>query len=225
MIEFYHVNKHYKPNWPVLQDVNLKIDKGEFVLITGKSGSGKSTLLHLIYMNEFPVSGQVVVDGVNSLTVRKREIPILRRRIGMIFQEFHLLYDRTVYDNIELPLLLTGCPRREIKKKALKVLAYAGLAHRMYEQPAFLSSGEKQRVCIARAIVNSPIVLLADEPMGSLDADNSADILTLLKNINAGGTAVILATHNPDWARRMPLRCITVDKGRITEDRRSAQAL
>jgi cell division transport system ATP-binding protein len=222
MIEFYHVNKTFKPNWPVLQDINLKIGTGEFVVITGLSGSGKSTLLHLIYMNEFPASGQVVVDGMNSLTIKRRQIAKIRRRMGMIFQEFHLLEDRSVYENVELPLLLTGCPQAEIKKRVLKVMAYTGLAHRMYERPAFLSGGEKQRVCIARAIVNNPLVLLADEPTGSLDPVHSAEILTLLKNIHNGGTAVVVATHNPELLRKLSGRRVTLDQGKIIEDRAAA---
>ncbi|OGS33802.1 MAG: hypothetical protein A2293_12080 [Elusimicrobia bacterium RIFOXYB2_FULL_49_7] len=223
MIEFIHVCKTYKPEWPILQDINLRIDTGEFVVITGKSGSGKSTLLHLVYMEEFPTSGQVVVDGVNSHTVKRRRIPLLRRRLGMVFQEFHLLSDRTVYENVELPLLLAGCPRGEIKKRILKVLSYTGMAHRMHERPPSLSSGEKQRVCIARAIVNDPIALLADEPTGNLDPDHSDEILQLLRNIHRSGKAVVIATHHPELLKRLSGRRICVEQGRILEDRKAAE--
>jgi cell division transport system ATP-binding protein len=215
MIEFIHVHKYYKKNWPVLEEINLRIERGEFVFLTGKSGAGKSTLLYHIYMKEFPSTGQVLVDNLNSMTIKRKDISVLRRKVGMIFQEFYLLNDRNVYENIALPLKLGGFAKPDIKKRTLKMLAYTGLSHKMNEMPAYLSSGEKQRTCIARALVNDPIVLLADEPMGNLDKENSSDILALLKNINAQGTAVIMATHDMGLIQNLLYRRIHLDNGRI----------
>ena len=216
MIEFIHVYKYYKKEWPVLEEINLKIERGEFVFLTGKSGAGESTLLYHIYMKEFPSSGYVIVDKMNSMAIRKKDIPVLRRKVGMIFQEFYLLNDRNVFENIALPLKLAGFSKNEIRKRTLKILAYTGLSHKMSEIPTFLSSGEKQRICIARALVNDPIVLLADEPTGNLDSENSNDVFQLLKNINVLGTAVIMATHNINLIEDMQYRRINLEHGRIT---------
>jgi len=218
MIEFIHVTKYFKKNWPILEDINLTIQRGEFVCFSGKSGSGKTTLLYHIYMKELPTSGQVIVDNVNSQTLKKRDIPALRRKVGMIFQEFYLLNDRNVFENIALPLRLCGLSQSEIKKRAFKALAYAGLSHKMNELPPYLSSGEKQRICIARALVNEPLVLLADEPTGNLDAENAEDILRLLKNIHAQGTAVVVATHKAQFAEMVPCRTIQLVGGRIVQE-------
>ncbi len=215
MIEFIHVTKYFKKNWPILDDVNLSIDRGEFVCLSGKSGSGKTTLLYHIYMKEIPSSGQVIVDNFNSQKLNKNDIPVLRRKVGMIFQEFYLLNDRSVFENIALPLRLNGFSESEIKKRGFKALSYTGLSHKMNELPPYLSSGEKQRICIARALVNEPIVLLADEPTGNLDSDNAEDIMQLLKNIHTQGTAVIVATHKTDFAGLIPCRTINISGGRI----------
>jgi cell division transport system ATP-binding protein len=219
MIEFIHVTKYFKKNWPVLEDVNLTIRRGEFTCLLGKSGSGKTILLYHIYMKELPSSGQVIVDGLSSQNIRKRDIPALRRKVGMIFQEFYLLNDRSVFENIALPLRLSGLSRGEIKKRAFKALAYAGLSHKMNELPPYLSSGEKQRICIARALVNEPIVLLADEPTGNLDSENAEDILRLLKSIHAQGTAVVVATHKTEFTEKVPCRTIRLETGRIVDVR------
>jgi cell division transport system ATP-binding protein len=216
MIEFIHVTKFFNKNWPVLEDINLSISRGEFVCLLGKSGSGKTTLLYHIYMKECPTSGQVIVDNLSSQTVKKGDIPVLRRKVGMIFQEFYLLNDRNVFENIALPLRLGGFSQSEIKKRAFKALSYAGLSHKMNELPPTLSSGEKQRICIARALVNEPLVLLADEPTGNLDAENADDILRLLSSINAQGTAVVVATHKTEFAEKVPgCRTIRIECGRI----------
>jgi cell division transport system ATP-binding protein len=218
MIEFIHVTKCYKRNWPVLEDINLKIDRGEYVCFFGKSGCGKTTLLYHIYMKELPTDGQVIVDDLSSLGLKSWQVPALRKKVGMIFQEFYLLNDRNVFENIALPLRLSGLAQGEIKKRAFKALAYAGLSHKINELPPYLSSGEKQRICIARALVNEPIVLLADEPTGNLDAENAEDIHRLLQSIHAQGTAVVVATHKADFAQRSPCRMIRLESGRVVKD-------
>jgi len=215
MIEFLNVTKAYKKNWPVLDNVNLTVGKGEFVCLTGRSGSGKTTLLYHVIMKERPTEGKVIVDHVDSSLAQKKDIPALRRRIGMIFQEFYLLNDRSVFENIALPLRFTALSQSDVKKRAFKALAYSGLSHKMNENPLYLSSGEKQRICIARALVNDPVVLLADEPTGNLDAENAADILTLLRNIHLQGTAVIVATHNPELMEGFSFRQVRLDNGRV----------
>lgn len=217
MIEFIHVTKYFKKNWPVLEDINLTIARGEFVCLLGNSGSGKTTLLYHIYMKELPSSGQVIVDELSSQNIRKKDIPLLRRKVGMIFQEFYLLNDRSVFENIALPLRLCGISQGEIKKRAFKALSYAGLSHKMNELPPYLSSGEKQRICIARALVNEPIVLLADEPTGNLDAENAEDIMRLLRNIHAQGTAVVVATHKTEFAGLVPCRTVRIAGGKIAD--------
>jgi cell division transport system ATP-binding protein len=215
MIEFLNVFKYYKKHWPVLEDVNLKIESGEFVFLTGPSGAGKTTILHHIYMKELPTSGQVIVDGTNSMNIRKRDIPVLRRKVGMVFQEALLLHDRNVFENVALPLRLSGFSAADIKKRTLKILAYTGLSHKMNEMTRYLSSGEKQRICIARALVNDPIVLLADEPTGNLDAQNADEVFGVLRNINAQGTAVVMATHQLSFIEKKPFRRIHIVQGRI----------
>ena len=216
MIEFLNVFKYYKKHWPVLEDINLRIENGEFVFLTGPSGAGKTTILHHIYMKELPTSGQVIVDGMNSMNVKKRDIPVLRRKVGMVFQEALLLHDRNVFENVALPLRLSGFSAAGIKKRTLKILAYTGLSHKTNEMPLYISSGEKQRICIARALVNDPIVLLADEPMGNLDAQNADEVFGLLRNINAQGTAVVMATHQLGFIEKRSFRRIHVEHGRIT---------
>ncbi|MDZ7291301.1 MAG: cell division ATP-binding protein FtsE [candidate division KSB1 bacterium] len=179
-----------------LKSVNLTVRPGEFVFLVGPSGAGKSTVLRLIYMAERPTEGQVVVGRFNSGTIKPREIPYLRRQLGIIFQDFKLLDDRNVYDNVAFALQVTGAKRREIKRKVLRALANVGLSHKRYKMPHELSGGEQQRVAIARALVNEPFILLADEPTGNLDPVTTQGILDLLEKINARGTAVLMATHN-----------------------------
>ncbi|MFH0920069.1 MAG: ATP-binding cassette domain-containing protein [Fibrobacterota bacterium] len=215
MIEFLNVTKTYQANWPVLDGIRLTVGRGEFVFLTGRSGSGKTTLLYHIILKERPTEGKVIVDGVDSSLAEKRDVAALRRRIGMIFQEFYLLNDRSVFENIALPLRFASLSQSDVKKRAFKALAYTGLSHKMNETPRYLSSGEKQRICIARALVNDPIVLLADEPTGNLDAENAADILSLLRNIHLQGTAVILATHNAGLLAQLPARQVHLENGRI----------
>jgi cell division transport system ATP-binding protein len=179
-----------------LKGVSLTIRAGEFVFLIGPSGAGKSTVLRLIYMAEPPSDGQVVVGHFNSNKIAPKEIPYLRRQLGIIFQDFKLLEDRNVFDNVAFTLQATGAKRKDIKRKVLRALANVGLSHKRYKMPTELSGGEQQRVAIARALVNDPLILLADEPTGNLDPVTTQGIMDLLEKINARGTAVLMATHN-----------------------------
>jgi cell division transport system ATP-binding protein len=202
---------------PVFERVSLSIAPGEFVCLVGRTGSGKTTLLRLLYFDLAPASGEVVVDGLSSSLVRRRDVPILRRKLGIIFQDFKLLEERNVYDNVAFALLVTGTPEKEVGRRVLRVLADVGLSHKRNSMPGELSGGEQQRVVIARALVNNPVVLLADEPTGNLDAATSMEILQLLKDINARGTAVLLATHNEEMVRLSGARTLRLAEGRLTE--------
>jgi len=200
---------------PVLDDVSLTVRPGEFVFLVGQTGSGKSTLLRLLYMDLPPTSGTVIVERYNSNHVREREKPRLRRLLGIIFQDFRLLDDRDVFDNVAFALHVTGAKGKEIKKRVLKTLAEVGITHLRNKMPDELSGGEKQRVVIARALVNHPTFLLADEPTGNLDPATSFDILRLLKEINTRGTAVVMATHNYELVRRLNERILQVKDGKL----------
>ena len=180
----------------VFKDLNFKVNDGEFVFVTGPTGSGKSTLLRLIYMDIFPNRGKVIVGRFDSRKIKKRQIPYLRRRLGIVFQDFKLLDDRNVFENVAFALYLTGAKRKEINRKVLMALTEVGLSHKKNSMPDELSGGEQQRVAIARAIVNEPFLILADEPTGNLDPDTSTEIIELLKRINLRGTSIIMATHN-----------------------------
>ncbi len=195
MVEFNNVSVWFGDNL-VFKDLNFKVNDGEFVFITGPTGSGKSTLLRLIYMDIFPNRGKVVVGKFDSRKIKKRQIPYLRRRLGIVFQDFKLLDDRNVFENVAFALYVTGAKKKEINKKVLMALTEVGLSHKKNSMPDELSGGEQQRVAIARAIVNEPFLILADEPTGNLDPDTSAGIIELLKKINLRGTSVIMATHN-----------------------------
>ncbi len=218
MIEFRDVYKVYEKNWYALQGINLRIEKGEFVYVVGPSGAGKSTLLRLIYMDLFPTAGEVVVAGYSSSRIKPKEIPYLRRKIGVIFQDFKLLKDKNVYENVAFALEVIGTPRRKIKEKVLKVLAEVGISHKRHAFPYQLSGGEQQKVAIARALVRDPFILLADEPTGNIDPEGTREILELLKNINTSGTAVVMATHELSLIERFPRRLIRLEQGRIVED-------
>ena len=180
----------------VFKDLNFKVNDGEFVFVTGPTGSGKSTLLRLIYMDIFPNRGKVIVGRFDSRKIKKRQIPYLRRRLGIVFQDFKLLDDRYVFENVAFALYVTGAKRKEINRKVLMALTEVGLSHKKNSMPDELSGGEQQRVAIARAIVNEPFLILADEPTGNLDPDTSTEIIELLKRINLRGTSIIMATHN-----------------------------
>jgi cell division transport system ATP-binding protein len=200
---------------PVLKDVTFQVRPGEFVSLVGETGAGKTTLLRLIYFDLRPDTGEIRVGPYTSASIRKKEIPLLRRTLGIVFQDFKLLDDRTVYDNVAFTLEVTGAPRAEIEPRVLAVLADVGLGHKRTQRPRELSGGELQRVVIARALVNHPAVLLADEPTGNLDPATSGEILQLLKAINAAGTAVILASHNYDLVRRSESRILKLSGGSI----------
>jgi len=195
MITFFNVSCTFGKETGV-KNINLSINEGEFVFLTGSSGAGKSTLLRLIYMDLFPEKGKVVIRNFDSSKVRPGEIPYLRRKVGMIFQDFQLLEDRSVYENVALSLYVSHYKTREIRQRVYNVLNQVGLGHRVYYHPKELSGGEQQRVAIARALVKEPVVLLADEPTGNLDPRVSSDLMSLLTRINQNGTAVIVATHN-----------------------------
>ena len=199
----------------VLDDISLQVQPAEFVFLVGQTGSGKSTLLRLMYMDLMPTRGTVIVGSHNSNHVLQREKPLLRRTLGIIFQDFRLLDDRNVYDNVAFALHVTGAKRNEIKKRVLKALADVGLSHQRNKMPDELSGGEQQRVVIARALVNHPSFLLADEPTGNLDPATSYEIVKLLKDINTRGTAVVMATHNYELVRRVNERIVQVKNGKV----------
>ena len=201
-----------------MNDVSFHIAKGEFAFLTGPSGAGKSTILKLVFMEERPTSGEVRVSGLQATKVARREIPILRRRLGIVFQDFRLLDDRTAADNVAFALEVTGAPRDSIPAKVSRLLTQVGLASKGTSFPRELSGGEQQRVAIARALVNDPMVLVADEPTGNLDDRATRGIFQLLRDINASGTAVLMATHNLELVRRSSYRVIEINRGQIVYD-------
>jgi cell division transport system ATP-binding protein len=204
-------------NHPILDNVSLEIRPGEFVFMVGQTGSGKSTLLRLMYMDLLPAKGVVVVGKYHSTHIQLSEVPYLRRSLGIVFQDFRLLDDRNVYDNVAFTLHVTGTKSSEIKRSVLHVLADVGLSHKRNKLPSELSGGEQQRVAIARALVNNPQFLLADEPTGNLDPSTSREILDLLKQINTKGTAVVMATHNYDLVRKLNERIVRVRNEKVQE--------
>ncbi len=221
MLTFLHVSKTYPGGNTALSNVNLKISKGEFVFLTGASGAGKTTLLKMIYMDEFPdknSNGQVLVDfgdeHFNSKKISLSRIQALRRKIGIVFQDFKLLSDRTVFENVALSLLVsTDYSQTEIKKRILETLSVVGILQKKNSLPAELSGGEQQRAAIARAMIHSPYLLIADEPTGNLDPENANEVFKIFQKINANGTAVIMATHNPTFYRDTPYRHLVMKQG------------
>lgn len=214
MIQLFHVSKYYDRR-PALSDITLEIEKGEFILLMGPSGAGKSTLLKLLIGAERPDEGQIFVQGRSLSKLRPSEIPALRRKVGVVLQDFRLLPKKTVFDNVSLPLLVQGVSAGEIKRKVTETLRAVGLDHKKDLFPTGLSTGEQQRVCIARAIVNGPIVLLADEPTGNLDPELTSEIIELFKSINARGTTVMVATHDPNVLAQVNRRVITLEQGKV----------
>ncbi|NUM73612.1 cell division ATP-binding protein FtsE [candidate division KSB1 bacterium] len=204
------------PGGDGLQSVNLIVRKGEFVFLVGPTGAGKSTVLKMIYMAEKPSEGTVVVGRFNSKTVTAKQIPLLRRQLGIVFQDFRLLEDRNVYDNVAFVLIVTGSKQKDIKRNVLRVLAQVGLSHKRYSMPHELSGGEQQRVAIARALVNNPFMILADEPTGNLDPATSAGIMELLDKINARGTAILMATHTYSLVEGVNRRVVRIEGGVTT---------
>ena len=218
MIELTNVFKTYHSGIESLSDINLHIGKEEFVFLVGPSGAGKTTLLKLIYREETPTTGKVVVDRINVAELDPTQVPFLRRNIGVVFQDFKLLPKRTVFENVAFALRVTGAPRSTIRRKAMQALELVGMLRRVNSFPDELSGGEKQRVCIARAIVNNPPILLADEPTGNLDPATSWDILQLLDKINKRNTTVVVATHNKSIVDEMKKRVVVLENGRLIRD-------
>ncbi len=216
MLTFNHVDLNFS-HQPVFSDLNLHVEQGDFVFLIGKSGVGKTTLLRMVYMDIFPQSGYVQVGNYNSDVIREKELPLLRRKLGIIFQDYQLLADRNVYENIAFVLRVTGTPNKLIKKKVYYALTEVGLSHKQNNMPEQLSGGEKQRVAIARAIINDPFLVLADEPTGNLDNETSEEILDILKRINSRGTSVIFATHNYELIRKFDSKIIRLEEGRAVK--------
>jgi cell division transport system ATP-binding protein len=211
----YHVHMSYGPDSPALIDVTLRVDKAEFVFVTGPSGAGKTSLLRLLFLAERCDSGQILLFGQNVARLKVAEIPHVRRRIGVVFQDFKLLPSRTVWENVGVRLEVMGRPRREIARKTAEVLKLVGLEHKANSFPAKLSGGEQQRVAIARAIVNDPPILYADEPTGNLDPELSREIYDLLNDINARGATIVVATHDIGWLGETQKRIINLERGRV----------
>jgi cell division transport system ATP-binding protein len=217
VVSLYHATLRYG-DFTALDDVSFKIENGEFVFVVGPSGAGKSTILRLVLMHEKPTSGEVQVGRFLSSKVRRREIPLVRREIGCVFQDFRLLLDRSVEENVAFAQLVVGVSRAETKKNVAQVLNWVGLYHKRNQITRTLSGGEQQRVAIARAIVNRPKILLADEPTGNLDPEISQEVLDLLFRVNAAGTAVLMSTHDHLMVRQYGERVISLAQGRIAAD-------
>lgn len=217
MLIFQNVTKRYTSGHEALRNVSLEIDSGELIFLTGHSGAGKSTLLKLIPILESPTSGNIILDGANIVRMKKHYIPLLRRNIGMVFQDHHLLFDRSVINNVMLPLQVSGMDRRECRKRAQAALDKVGLLNHQDRKPITLSTGEQQRVGIARAVVNRPPILLADEPTGNLDPKLSKEIMKLLSDFNAVGVTTIIATHDIQLAKQMQRRMVVLHQGKLLE--------
>jgi cell division transport system ATP-binding protein len=217
MIELYHVWKQYqKPLW-ALSDVNLSVTRGEFCFITGPSGSGKSTLLKAIYREVIPTEGQIIIAGKNIQRIPDHKICAIRRQMGIVFQDFRLLFHKRVFDNVAIALRVLGAPPRDMKRKTFIALRMVNLQQRLWDYPSQLSYGEQQRVAIARAIVNNPRILLADEPTGNLDPDLAHEIFGLFRVINKQGTTVIICTHDKELIRRFGGRVLYLHEGKLHE--------
>ena len=218
MITLENVSKAYSTGAPALNNVSLKIEAGEFVFVVGDSGSGKSTLIKLLLRELLPTSGKIMVNDIDVASLRHKQIPKYRRKLGVVFQDFRLLKDRNVYENVAFAQRIVQTPTKEIKKNVPSILSTVGLAGKYKAKPRQLSGGEQQRVALARALVNNPPILLADEPTGNLDPKNSWDIMKLLEEINERGTTVLVVTHNREIVNAMKKRVITMNKGVIVND-------
>ena len=218
MIKLEHVSKSYSTGIPALNDVSLNIEEGEFVFVVGDSGSGKSTLIKLLLKELEPTEGTITINGRKLNKIRRRQIPKFRRNIGVVFQDFRLLKDRNIYDNVAFAQKVIGESNRSIKKNVPKLLSMVGLAAKYRSYPRQLSGGEQQRVAIARALINKPKILLADEPTGNLDANNAWEIMKLMEEINEQGTTVVVVTHNLEIVKAMNKRVITMQKGVVVDD-------
>lgn len=216
LVQMFHVSKSYGAV-EVLKDLTFQVGRGDFVCLTGSTGSGKSTLMKLIYMEEKPTSGQVIAEGFHSDRIRHREIPYLRRQMGILFQDFKLLRGRTAHENVAFALHVTGVRNREVRSRVIRALMRVGLGHKRNAFPDELSGGELQRVALARAIVNDPVLLLADEPTGNLDQEAGREIVELFQQINRQGTAVIMATHNLSLIENLHARRMHLEDGLLLE--------
>ena len=217
MIEAHHVSKAHARGVYALRDLSLRIDKGDFVFLTGPSGAGKSTLLRLLLRQDVPSEGQLMVGGRNLATLTPRQVQAYRRSLGFVFQDFKLLPAKTVIENISFVPRVLGMAESQQQRRTFQVLKWVGLQHRMTAFPLELSGGEQQRIAIARALVNDPAIILADEPTGNLDPDLSLEIMNLFREINARGTTVVVATHDRELIRRVGRRAVTLDHGQIVE--------
>lgn len=218
MIDFENVSKTYPNGTHALYDINLHINKGEFVFIVGASGAGKSTFLKLIMHEETTTEGEITINGKNTSKIRRREVPYLRRHMGIVFQDFRLIDKMNVFDNVAFAMRAVGEKTAVIKKRVPYVLELVGLKHKMKCKPSELSGGEQQRVSLARALVNNPEIIIADEPTGNVDPEMSHEIIELLTEINAKGTTVLVVTHEHELVREFHHRVITIDKGKIISD-------
>ena len=220
MIEFRNVNKKYNTGTKALKNVNFRIDKGEFCFLVGTSGSGKSTLIKLILKEEEPTSGTIIINGKDTTFLKQNRVPYLRRSMGVVFQDFRLLPDKTVYDNVAYAMYIVRATPKHIRRQVPMVLSLVGLSGKAKMYPNELSGGEQQRVALARALVNNPSMIIADEPTGNLDPDTAWEIMNLLNDINLRGTTVVMATHAKNIVDEMNKRVIHIDKGNIISDRK-----
>lgn len=218
MLEFIEVNKIYTNDVCALKNLSFKIEDGEFVFLIGASGAGKTSIIKMLLREIKPTSGQIIVDDVNIVKLRNRKIPQLRRTMGVVFQDFRLLEGKTVFDNIKYPLQILGVSKKEINERVTELLELVGLSDRANAFPNQLSGGEQQRICIARAIVNKPKYLIADEPTGNLDPNTSEEIMRALLDVNASGTTVIVSTHDKDIVNKLKKRVISMNHGEMVND-------
>ena len=218
MIHMKDIMKVYENGAVALNNVNVDIRKGEFVFLVGPSGAGKSTFIKMLFREVLPTSGILTVNGRDVIRMANRDVPYLRRSLGVIFQDYRLLPDKTVYENIAFAMQVIEAPHRKIKRQVMNVLDLVGLRHRANAYPNELSGGEQQRIAIARAIVNDPVFVIADEPTGNLDPETSWDIMEIFKEINASGTTIVMATHDKEVVDAMAKRVIAIEKGRIVRD-------
>jgi len=215
MIQAFHVYKQYDRESMALSDITLHVAKGDFCFLTGPSGAGKTTFLKLVFREELPSQGQILVGGRNITAIPHGQIPELRRSVGVVFQDFKLLKRKTILENVAFVPRILGVPAREQKRRAFAALRSVGLHHKMHAYPMQLSGGEQQRVAIARALINEPMLLLADEPTGNLDPEMAQEIMRLFLEVNARGTTVLVATHDREMIQRMGKRVIALDRGRV----------
>ena len=218
MLEMTDVSKTYPGGNVALRNINVRIEQGEFVFIVGPSGAGKSTFIKMLFREVLPTTGSIRLNDVDILNLTAKEVPYLRRQLGIIFQDYRLLPDRTVYDNVAIAMQVIEAPYRKIKRRVMNVLDLVGLRRRAYSRPNELSGGEQQRIAIARAIVNSPNLVIADEPTGNLDPETSMEIMEIFQEINNTGTTIIMATHDKEIVDSMGKRVIAIEHGEIVRD-------